>query len=232
MSKLNRYVVYLFDGDGPLLNSAEPALAAMNQVLESFDLPPMGVDMWRERQTSDLRGFYASLGIPLDAVGEAINRYRAFFGGMKYMVTEPTEALNALHGLRSRRVGVVTSMSRKSWDEYSKRFGYDEFIGVSVTRDDCDDAKPSPRPLYLAMEVLGIPRRKIRDHKVRGIMVGDSVVDVRAGRAAGLDTAAIVYEGSYNNRERLLASEPTYIIPHIGIIADRRALSNFQSRHD
>ncbi|MBI2085384.1 MAG: HAD hydrolase-like protein [Candidatus Aenigmarchaeota archaeon] len=232
MPKLNRPLVYLFDGDGPLLNSAEPALAALNQVLESFDLKPLDIDTWRERQNPNLKRFYESLGVPANDVNEAINRYRAYFDGMKFMVTEPAEVTSALKLLRSRRIGVVTSMSRKSWEGYSRRFGFDDFIGVAVTRDDCDEQKPSPVPLYVAMEKLGIQKKKVRAHEVRGIMVGDSVTDIVAGHAAGLETAAIVYEGSYSNRERLLAKQPTYLIPHIGVVANRMALRGSRQHYE
>ncbi len=227
MSKLISYIVYLFDADGPLLNSAEPAFAAVNRVLESFDLPTVEIETWRAKQTSDIKRFYQHIGVPENQVDEAIERYRIYFREMAYRVTEPEEVAETLKMLKSRRTGVVTSMSRKSWENYADRFHFDSLFRAVVTRDDCEEQKPSPKPLYLAMEMLGIPRKKIREHRVRGIMIGDSVQDIVAGRAAGLDTAAVVYEGSYNNRSRLAEIRPTYMIPSIGIVTDRRALSSF-----
>ncbi len=227
MSKTLKYLVYLFDGDGPLIDSADAALAATNRVLDSFELETMDLETWRAVQKPPWDKFYANRGVPKDQVGEALRRYSSFFNELRSRTTSPAEVRETLHRLQRRRVAVITDMSRKSWEEYCRRFDFDG-IEVVVTRDDCKERKPSSNPLILAMENLGISKKKIRAREVRGIMVGDSSADIIAGKNAGLDTAAIVYSGSYNNRERLLKQKPTYLIPRIGIIADRDALQTYR----
>ncbi|MFH0889805.1 MAG: HAD hydrolase-like protein [Candidatus Aenigmatarchaeota archaeon] len=234
MTKLLRYSVYLFDADGPLINSVDAALATTNRVLESFDLEQLNLETWRATPKSPWKRFYTDHGVPKKEVDEALRRYVAFFGEVTHTAAKPEEVEETLMFLRSRNIGVVTDMHRIDWDNYCNRFGFDKYIHTEavITCDDCDERKPSPKPLYLAMERLGVSKKKIREHKVRGIMIGDSPVDIIAGRAAGLDTAAVYYHGSYNNEERLLAQKPTYMIERISIIADRQAFRTKRVREN
>ncbi len=220
------YSVYLFDADGPLISSVDAALATTNRVLSSFGMQEFSLETWRSTSKTNWHTFYRKCGIPEDRINDAIERYGVYFQEVTHTATRPEEVEETLKVLRTKNIGVVTDMRRAEWDGYYHRFGFDRYIreDAVVTRDDCEERKPSPKPLYLAMEKMGIPRRRIHEHRVRGIMIGDSPVDISAGRAAGLDTAAVYNHGSYNNERLLFEQNPTYMIERISIVTDRRAL--------
>ncbi|MBI4167476.1 MAG: HAD family hydrolase [Candidatus Aenigmarchaeota archaeon] len=223
-----RYLVYLFDADGPLINSVDAAFGTTNRVLESFDLEPLDIETWRQRNKSP-RNLYTSSGVPKDGLAEAVNRYQLFFNELKSTTTSPLEVETTLRALSKRHVGIVTDMPRKDWEGYMLKFpSIGNHVQTVVTRDDCEERKPSPVPVLDAMRKMGFAKRKITDHEVRGIMVGDTANDIIAGRNAGLDTAALVYPGSYNNMERLRASEPTYLIPVLHAVTNMSELKNYQ----
>jgi len=68
--------------------------------------------------------------------------------------------------------------------------------------------KPAPEPVWHALEVLGgIPPR-------RALFVGDSTHDMRAGRAAGVRTAAALW-GPFS-RDQLAPTAPDHWLETIG----------------
>ncbi|MBI1972335.1 MAG: HAD hydrolase-like protein, partial [Candidatus Aenigmarchaeota archaeon] len=117
------YLVYLFDADGPLINSVEAAFGTTNRVLESMDLPPLGMDTWRQKTRSP-RNLYRDAGVPADMVDEAIARYPIFFEELKHTATSLLEVEETLHALSDKRVGVVTDMPRSEWEGYESRFPF------------------------------------------------------------------------------------------------------------
>lgn len=223
-----RYPVYLFDVDGPLVNSVDTALGATRMVLDHFELPPLDIDKWRQLNKPPYEQFWKNAGVPDKRVKEALTLYSTFFNEIRYTTTQPEEVQETLRSLRRKLLGVVTDGSRRSWERNDELFGLGKYIKVAVTRDDCAERKPLPNPLLLAMERLDVPKKRIREHKVRGLMVGDTIADITAGRNAGLDTAAIFYAGSYNNRDKLADKEPTFLIPRLDVIVSRVELKRYQ----
>ncbi len=108
-----------------------------------------------------------------------------------------------LDGLRAggRRLGIVTSKSRDTTGMAFRALGLAEHFEAVVTATDTTEHKPSPVPLLLCLERLGATA-------AGAIYVGDSPVDILAGRAAGMATAAVAW-GVFG-REALLGARPDY----------------------
>jgi len=88
-----------------------------------------------------------------------------------------------------------------------RAIGLDDRFEVVVTASDTDEHKPSPVPLLLCLEQLGAPAEG-------AIYVGDSPVDIQAGAAAGMATAAVAW-GVFG-KEALMAVAPDFWVeaPH------------------
>jgi phosphoglycolate phosphatase len=99
---------------------------------------------------------------------------------------EAYDAASFLGWLRARdvKVGIVTRNSRVAVSLLLQRIPlpYD----VLLTRDDVPRVKPDPIHLQLALEQLGVLPGE-------AIMVGDHHMDIVAGRAAGVRSAAIAH---------------------------------------
>ena len=109
------------------------------------------------------------------------------------------EALDALRAA-GRRLGIVTSKSADTTQMAFRAVGLREHFEVVVTASDTAEHKPSPVPLRLCLERLGA--------RAEGsLYVGDSPVDIEAGRAAGMATAAVAW-GVFG-RERCWPRGPT-----------------------
>jgi len=103
-----------------------------------------------------------------------------------------------------RRLAIATS---KSGDVTEMGFrslpGLRGFFDVVITASDSDAHKPSPEPILLALERLGASAEG-------AIYIGDAPVDIEAGRAAGMATAAVLW-GMFA-RESLLAARPDFVV--------------------
>ncbi|MER7071840.1 HAD-IA family hydrolase [Terrabacter sp. NPDC000476] len=83
-------------------------------------------------------------------------------------------------------VGVATSKRRESAQQAMDILGLSEHVEVLVAMEDTDKHKPDPTPLLLALERMG-------RSGTGAVYVGDAVVDVLAGKAAGMDTVAVTW---------------------------------------
>ncbi|HET7801160.1 MAG TPA: HAD hydrolase-like protein, partial [Humibacillus xanthopallidus] len=68
--------------------------------------------------------------------------------------------------------------------------------------EDTERHKPDPTPLLLALERMGRSSNA-------AVYVGDAVVDVLAGKAAGMDTLAVTWGAG--QKEALHAVRPTVV---------------------
>ncbi len=84
------------------------------------------------------------------------------------------------------RVGVATSKRRVSARQAMDLLGLTEHVEVLVAMEDTDKHKPDPTPLRLCLDRMS---RSSSD----AVYVGDAVVDVVAGKAAGMDTIAVTW---------------------------------------
>jgi phosphoglycolate phosphatase len=80
-------------------------------------------------------------------------------------------------------VGIVTRNCREAVERALERVPLPH--QVLLTRADTPRVKPDPLHLQLALELLRVSAEN-------GMMVGDHVMDVRAGRAAGLATLGVL----------------------------------------
>jgi pyrophosphatase PpaX len=100
-------------------------------------------------------------------------------------------------------VGVATSKRRESAQQAMDILGLSEHVEVLVAMEDTERHKPDPTPLLLALDRMG-----------RGangaVYVGDAVVDVLAGKAAGMDTVAVTWGAGVP--EPLQAVRPTALV--------------------
>ncbi|MEL6644237.1 MAG: HAD family hydrolase [Pseudomonadota bacterium] len=92
-----------------------------------------------------------------------------------------------LNGLRARglALGVVTNDAEAPARAHLEQVGVLEAFGVVVGCDSGHGAKPAPGPVLAACRALGAEPRA-------AVMVGDSLHDLMAGRAAGLRTVGVL----------------------------------------
>jgi HAD superfamily hydrolase (TIGR01509 family) len=93
------------------------------------------------------------------------------------------------------RIGVFTGKGRRSAKFTLTELGLWNMIECLVSSDDVERPKPDPQGVFNASEALGVPVDRI-------LFAGDSPADVRAGRSAGCNTAAVLWAAFKPDRLR------------------------------
>ena len=82
-------------------------------------------------------------------------------------------------------MSIVSARGQRSSLHFLDAFDLQRFFPVIATAHTCPHTKPFPDPILWAAERMGVPPESC-------LMIGDTVVDIRAGRAAGAQTAGVL----------------------------------------
>jgi pyrophosphatase PpaX len=139
------------------------------------------------------------------AYNEAAQRQRIVgFPGVRGLV----EALIAA----GAKVAVATSKRLVGAQIGLELAQIDDLIATVITHDDTARHKPFPDPLLMACDQLGVD-------PADSVYVGDAVVDILAGQAAGMSQIGVNWGASQAGE--LLAAEPTAVVDSIGQLQSR-----------
>ncbi len=183
----------LFDLDGTLVDSAPDITAAVNELLAGRRLPALTLEQVKSMIGNGVkklveRAFVAS-GRPLsraeldDANREMAPIYRRHLTRLTRLMPGAAETVAQLH-VAGIAMGVATNKPQVATREILLHFGLIERLRVIVGGDAVSHKKPAPDALLIALDRLGVTPSD-------ALMVGDSVTDVIAARAAGMAVALI-----------------------------------------
>jgi len=119
-----------------------------------------------------------------------------------------TGAVTTLQTLRTMKLltAIVSRRRLRVINEELDKFKLRQYLDTIVGREDVTQVKPAPNALTLAAERLTVPIAQC-------LMVGDSPNDVKAGKAAGAKTAAVL-TGPYA-LETILTEKPDVVVDSI-----------------
>jgi len=178
----------LFDLDGTLIDTYRLYLEGYRRALEPFlGYRPDDQEIIAHRPSSERRFLLEWLGRERgDACHAGFRRHYAelhgaLADGIYDGVPEMLQALRA----GGYPLGIVTGKARHAWEVTEREMALGRF-DVVVTDDEVRAGKPDPQGLLAAARELGADPASV-------VYAGDSVVDLEAGRAAGMRTAAVLW---------------------------------------
>ncbi len=201
----------LFDLDGTLLDTAADIARALNRALAESGREPLSVgDVSRMigRGSPILIERAAARGrVSSDAERAAmLERFFHHYGALEesnesdaYPYPGAGETLQRLQQA-GIRVAVVTNKQWRFASALLHRLDLMQWVQVVVGGDSCERRKPDPQPLLFACESLAVPPS-------RALMVGDSINDVTAARAAGIPVVCVPYGYNEGRDPRSLACD-------------------------
>jgi HAD superfamily hydrolase (TIGR01549 family) len=86
---------------------------------------------------------------------------------------------------RHYRLGIVSARSESGVLHFLQQFSLEKYFDVVVAAQTCYYTKPFPHPLLYAAEQVKVLPEKC-------LMVGDTIVDILAGKAAGMKTIGVL----------------------------------------
>lgn len=187
----------LFDLDGTLLDTVLDLHAAANGMLRDLGRPEVVIE--------DIRA-YVGRGIPnlvkrilagnLEAADDpapppdaALASFKRHYTVVNGLASKPfpgvMEGLNTLKAM-GLPLGVITNKAVAFTGPLLERTGLAPFMSVAVSGDQLPRAKPDPMPVIWACGRLDVSPADT-------VLIGDSINDFKAGRAAGCKVFLVPY---------------------------------------
>jgi HAD superfamily hydrolase (TIGR01509 family) len=207
----------IFDVDGTLANSVGFFYEIALEILRLAGAPPVPqervYELMRLGDAAPLETLFPSDFPDPGATLKRIVDERMHEWMRRYH--DETEAIpgsiELLHTLSARglQLGIATSSGRAL--PFLDRWGVRHLFSGIVGREDVESRKPHPEPIRKCLGHL-----QLNPHEVA--YIGDSVIDVRAGKAAGVYTIGVLTGTSPH--EILSVEEPDHILESVAELLD------------
>lgn len=205
----------VLDLDGTLLDSAPQLASAANRMLLDMGCPAVSQDLvmsyigngiaWLVKRA--LTGDMHAEPDP-DLYNRALpffeRHYRELLLGSK-PYPGVMEGLNAMQDA-GFKLGCITNKATRFTEPLLQSSGLARFFSIVVSGDTLPEKKPHPLPLLHSAKFFGVP-------VARMLMIGDSLSDTLAARAAGCPIFCVPY--GYNHGEPAESLDQDAIIPDL-----------------
>ena len=203
----------LIDVDGTLVDSVPDLAFCVDAMMQQLGRPPRGetqVRNWvgngverlvRRALTGTLDGepeeseFQRAYPIFLDLYAENTSQRSHLYPGIR-------EGLDLLKSA-GYKLGCVTNKAAQFTEPLLRDLGVRDDFSIVISGDTLPKKKPDPAPLLHGAEFFGCRPEQC-------LMIGDSVSDVHAARAAGFQIVCMSY--GYNHGEDIRNYDPDLVI--------------------
>lgn len=217
---INKPEMVMIDLDGTLVDSVPDLAYCADAMLAKLGMPPRGeakVRQWvgngverlvKRALINQLDGepdealFAKALPIYMELYKDNISRRSRLYPGVK-------EGLDFLNGA-GFKLGCITNKAAAFTEPLLKDVGIYDYFRIVVSGDTLPVKKPDPRPLLHAAEYFKVD-------PAHALMVGDSISDVKAARAAGFQVICVSY--GYNHGQDIRDAHPDAVIDSMSQLA-------------
>jgi len=177
----------LNDTDDQFVEQAAPFFKAIRWLLpqQDFQRAARRFVMWSEAPGNALIGLPDSLGIDdqLAKLASWLNQKKKATIHHFRPVPGVIEMLAALEG--KFPMAVVSARDEVSTREFLRQAGIEKYFSCVAGALTCEHTKPYPDPIYWAAAKMSVKSENC-------LMIGDTTVDIRAGKAAGAQTVGVL----------------------------------------
>jgi pyrophosphatase PpaX len=191
----------VFDVDGTLVDNANLIIQLFQEIVMKYLGKKMTkqevVSLWGPPGDEIFKNVF-----PTDILTPAWNEFLS-----RYNSIHPTEGFFTIDQLNDMKknvphLAIFTGKSRKTMIMTLQKLGLINVFDIILTGNDVERSKPYPDALFKIINILGL-------NKIETLFIGDSPLDVMAGKAAGIKTAAALW-GTIEEI-KLIESHPDYI---------------------
>jgi len=179
-----------FDVDGTLSDTDDLYTRRLARCLPRFLCRERGraarrIVMWSEAPGNALLGLSDRLGLdgPIVVLIDWIHRHQKRPWREFLIVPGVSEMLARLQA--HYPMAIVSARDENSTLAFLQRFDLTKYFEVIITALSAPHTKPYPDPIRLAAQRIGVAPEAC-------LMIGDTTVDIRAGRAAGAQTVGVL----------------------------------------
>lgn len=211
----------LIDLDGTLVDSVPDLAFCVDAMMDRLAMPQRGegqVRKWvgngverlvRRALINQLDGepdeaqYQKALPIFMELYADNTSKRSHLYPGVR-------EGLDYVKGA-GYKLGCVTNKAAAFTEPLLKDMGIRDYFEIVVSGDTVAKKKPDPMPLLHAAAFFGVEPR-------HALMVGDSMSDVKAARAAGFQIVCLTY--GYNHGVDIRDSDPDAVIDSMAELKD------------
>lgn len=179
-----------FDVDGTLSDTDDLYAQNVSKFLPRFlfkdpQRTARRIVMWIEAPGNALLSLADTLHLDdeMVAVIDWLSRRRKHLDKKFLLVPGVDELLKQLHGRYP--MSVVSARDEKGTRRFLEQYGLVKYFDAIVTGLSARHTKPYPDPILLAAQKMGVSPENC-------LMIGDTTVDIRAGKAAGAQTVGVL----------------------------------------
>lgn len=202
------------DLDGTMLDTIEDLALAVNKTLDDLSLPTLELDLVRTFVGKGLanlveRSLRASRGREPEPelLAKVLPVYEANYDRINGQTTTiypgVREGLDAL-AAAGFPLACITNKSKRFTGPLLERIGFARYFSLVLSGDSLPRKKPDPLPLTHTAEHFGIAPCDM-------LMIGDSINDAQAARAAGCPIFCVTY--GYNEGADVRSLDVDAIVP-------------------
>jgi N-acetyl-D-muramate 6-phosphate phosphatase len=187
---LARIKAICFDVDGTLSDTDDLFTQKISRFFPSFlfknpDHAARRFVMWVEAPGNALLGLADKLGVDDEMITiiNWLSRHRKQFSKKFLLVPGVDEMLKQLHGCYP--MAVVSARDEHSTMAFLEQFDLAKYFDVIITGLSAEYTKPYPDPVLLAAKKMNVTPENC-------LMIGDTTVDIRAGKSAGAQTVGVL----------------------------------------
>ncbi|GBE36878.1 phosphoglycolate phosphatase [bacterium BMS3Bbin07] len=179
----------IFDLDGTLVDSSRDITNALNYALKPYGFKAMTVD-----ETIKLVGEGISRLIEkvigterMEIKNDVLRRFLEFYSDHLTEYTRPyPDVTDTLDKLSTYRKAVISNKREELSRKLLEELGLAPYFSHILGSDSTPEKKPSPLPILTVLKREGLT-------PAQALMVGDSNLDIEAGRKAGVITVGAGY---------------------------------------
>lgn len=197
----------IFDLDGTLVDSRIDITNAINYALKDYGIGPYTVEEITSLVGRGITKLIEDLIKPYKEIpiNNVIERFLEHYERHIIDNTRPYAGVKeTLEELRDYKKAVISNKREYLSKKALEGLGLLRYFEIVLGSDSTPEKKPSPLPVRMVLEKLNIPASE-------AVIVGDSDLDIKAGKSAGVLTIAV----SYGYRPRELLLEADHIINNI-----------------
>ncbi len=179
-----------FDVDGTLSDTDDLYAQNVSKFLPRFlfkdpQRTARRIVMWIEAPGNALLSLADTLHLDdeMVAVIDWLSRRRKHLDKKFLLVPGVDELLKQLHG--RYHMSVVSARDKKGTMRFLEQYDLVKYFDAIVTGLSAKHTKPYPDPILLAAQKMGVSPENC-------LMIGDTTVDIRAGKAAGAQTVGVL----------------------------------------
>ena len=141
--------------------------------------------MWAEAPGNALLGITDTIGLDdeIVAVIDWLSRHQKKSAKAFWLIPGVDEMLKQLKGRYP--MSVVSARDEKGTMRFLEQFNLVPYFDVIVTGQSVEHTKPYPDPILFAAKQMGVQAKEC-------LMIGDTTVDMRAGKSAGAQTVGVL----------------------------------------